>query len=110
MPELPEVETVRRTLDKLVTGKKDPACKGRLAQISVKNPVSTSSSRMHLMGQTIHEHWIEEGILVFQLDDYALVSHLRMEGNYRLQNRDEPTDKHIHVVFEFCRWDGIKVS
>ena len=100
MPELPEVETVRRTLNKLVTGKKIRRVKVGWPNI-VKNPVEHEQFEDALVGQTIHDLGRRGKFLVFQLDDYALVSHLRMEGNYRLQNRDEPTDKHIHVVFEF---------
>ncbi|HLS66338.1 MAG TPA: DNA-formamidopyrimidine glycosylase, partial [Pseudogracilibacillus sp.] len=31
--------------------------------------------------------------------DYILVSHLRMEGKYRVTPNDKPIDKHTHVLF-----------
>ncbi|GAA3320678.1 hypothetical protein GCM10020331_032660 [Ectobacillus funiculus] len=38
---------------------------------------------------------------------YTLVSHLRMEGKYRLQDASEPVDKHTHVRFQFT--DGTEL-
>ena len=36
-----------------------------------------------------------------------LVSHLRMEGKYGLYPKDEPFDKHTHVIFHFT--DGTEL-
>ena len=38
--------------------------------------------------------------LIFDLGDYYLCSHLRMEGKYFLKKHDEKIDKHEHVIFE----------
>ena len=38
---------------------------------------------------------------MFELDDYYLVSHLRMEGKYFLKDNHEELLKHEHVVFKF---------
>ena len=38
--------------------------------------------------------------LIFDLEDYYLCSHLRMEGKYFVKKHDEPIDKHEHVIFE----------
>ncbi len=54
MPELPEVETVRRTLNKLVTGKKIQRVKVGWPNI-VKNPVEHEQFEDALVGQTIHD-------------------------------------------------------
>jgi formamidopyrimidine-DNA glycosylase len=35
------------------------------------------------------------------LDDYALISHLRMEGRYGMFRATDPLDKHTHVIFHF---------
>lgn len=37
--------------------------------------------------------------LLFNLDHYVMVSHLRMEGKYGLHQEEEPDDKHVHVIF-----------
>ncbi len=38
--------------------------------------------------------------LLFDLGDYYLCSHLRMEGKYFIKDHKEPIDKHEHVIFE----------
>lgn len=100
MPELPEVETVRRTLEVLTLGKE-------IAQVSVfwpkmiKKPSEVEQFSDALLGQTINEIGRRGKFLIFYTDDYALVSHLRMEGKYGLFSADEPVEKHTHVIFHF---------
>lgn len=106
MPELPEVETIRRTLGKQVAGKKIQQVKVSWPNI-VKNPLEFEQFEDALVGQTIHELGRRGKFLIFQLDDYALVSHLRMEGHYSVQNKDDLIEKHVHVVFEFT--DGTQL-
>lgn len=43
--------------------------------------------------------------LLFDIGDYYLCSHLRMEGKYFIKNHDEKIEKHEHIIFEFE--DGI---
>ena len=38
--------------------------------------------------------------LLFDLGDYYLCSHLRMEGKYFIKDHSEPIDKHEHIIFE----------
>lgn len=38
--------------------------------------------------------------MIFHFDDYSVVSHLRMEGRYRVEEKIEP-DPHTHLVFHF---------
>ena len=38
--------------------------------------------------------------LLFDLGDYYLCSHLRMEGKYFIKDHKEPRDKHEHIIFE----------
>lgn len=45
--------------------------------------------------------------MLFHLDHYVMVSHLRMEGKYGLHQADEPDDKHVHVVFHMT--DGTQL-
>lgn len=100
MPELPEVETVRRTLEQLVIGK-------RISNVSVfwpkmvKNPEDTAQFTDALRGQSFLEIGRRGKFLIFYTEDYALISHLRMEGKYSLNNGGEPVDKHTHAIFFF---------
>ena len=36
---------------------------------------------------------------MFELNDYYLLSHLRMEGKYNIKKLNEQLDKHEHIVF-----------
>ncbi|MFC3883201.1 DNA-formamidopyrimidine glycosylase [Bacillus songklensis] len=106
MPELPEVETVRRTLLKLAKGKTIQDIKVLWPNI-VKKPEEVQQFRDALIGQRIYDVGRRGKFLKIYLDDYVLVSHLRMEGRYGLYEREEPYDKHTHVFFEFT--DGTEL-
>ncbi|RBW71497.1 DNA-formamidopyrimidine glycosylase [Bacillus taeanensis] len=100
MPELPEVETVKRTLQQLVIGKKIKDVKVMWPKI-IKHPDDVEEFKVKCIGQTIHNMERRGKFLKFLLDDYVLVSHLRMEGKYGLYQQEEPADKHTHVFFVF---------
>lgn len=106
MPELPEVETVRRTLVKLVKGKKIDRVEVLWPKI-IKEPADVSQFQFLLKGQSIVDIGRRGKFLKFILDDYTLVSHLRMEGRYGLYKQEEPYDKHTHVLFTFT--DGTEL-
>jgi formamidopyrimidine-DNA glycosylase len=103
MPELPEVETVKRTLDLLVKGKKISEVQVRLPRIIIK-PDDPRVFEMMLKDQTIHVVERRGKFLRFICDDYVWVSHLRMEGRYGCYPSTEPLETHTHVIFHF--YDG----
>ncbi|MBW8351180.1 DNA-formamidopyrimidine glycosylase [Bacillus sp. IITD106] len=100
MPELPEVETVRRSLVELAAGQKIIEVEVGWPKI-IKSPEQYEQFQDALKGQTILDVDRKGKFLVFLLDDYALVSHLRMEGNYSLHKMEDPVDKHTHIIFRF---------
>lgn len=100
MPELPEVETVKETLNQLVTGKVIKDVQVRWPNI-IKRPNDVDMFKEILRGQAIHRLLRRGKFLLFQLDESVMVSHLRMEGKYRLEPGDAPLDKHTHVIFQF---------
>jgi formamidopyrimidine-DNA glycosylase len=100
MPELPEVETVRRTLTSLVVGKQIEDVIVSLPRL-IKEPDDAMQFSHLLKGQTIREMGRRGKFLLFYLDDFVLVSHLRMEGRYGLYSTAEPVEKHTHVIFRF---------
>lgn len=100
MPELPEVETVRRTLSELVIGKTIQSVDVRLSRI-IRRPEDPHLFAALLEGQTIRTIDRRGKFLLFQLDDFVLVSHLRMEGRYGLYKENDPMEKHTHVIFSF---------
>lgn len=106
MPELPEVETVKRTLNELVNGKKIEHVTVRLARI-IQRPDDIQAFANLLAGHTIVKVERRGKFLRIVLDGLVLVSHLRMEGRYGLYSNDDPLDKHTHVIFHFT--DGTEL-
>lgn len=103
MPELPEVETVKETLRKKVLNKKiiDVTV---LYDRTVEHP-SVSLFKEKIINQTINDIKRRGKWLVFVLDDYFLLSHLRMEGKYNVKPLKSEYEKHEHVAFIFDEFE-----
>ncbi|WP_375316982.1 DNA-formamidopyrimidine glycosylase [Spiroplasma endosymbiont of Virgichneumon dumeticola] len=99
MPELPEVETVRKTLYPLLLHHKIID-----VRVFMNKVIKTSTPQIFInkiIGQTINDIKRVGKLIIFVLDDYVLLSHLRMEGKYYYQKQDTPTNwKHILLVLE----------
>jgi len=100
MPELPEVETVRRTLIELVAGKRIQSVTVRLPRI-IQRPAEPEQFADALVGHTIETVERRGKFLRIILDGLVLVSHLRMEGRYGVFPSEEPLELHTHVIFHF---------
>lgn len=100
MPELPEVETVRRTLNTLVTGKKIERVTVNLPRI-IQRPQEIEAFCDALVGHTIQHVERRGKFLKIVLDGLVLISHLRMEGRYGVYAAGDPVEKHTHVIFHF---------
>jgi formamidopyrimidine-DNA glycosylase len=100
VPELPEVETIRQTLARLVVGKTIEQVTVTLSRI-IQHPKDIHEFKRTLCGQTIRAIGRRGKFLKFFLDRHVLVSHLRMEGNYGLYHRTDEMIKHTHVIFHF---------
>lgn len=97
MPELPEVETVKNGLIKKVLNKKITNCK-ILYQGIIAYPDKDTFIK-DITNQTINDIKRRGKFLMFELDDYYLISHLRMEGKYFIKEPKEELNKHDHVIF-----------
>lgn len=106
MPELPEVETVKRTLNVLVKGKQIEYVTVRLARI-IQRPDDIQAFANMLAGHSVVNVERRGKFLRIVLDGLVLVSHLRMEGRYGLFQKNDPLDKHTHVIFHFT--DGTEL-
>ena len=100
MPELPEVETIRKTLKELVLNKKISDIDIYWGKI-IKHPDDSEYFKQLVMGQTIRDVKRKGKFLIFELDNLMLVSHLRMEGKYFVNKTGTERDKHTHVIFNF---------
>ena len=97
MPELPEVETVKRSLLLRLKGK----CI-KESKVYYDNIIEYPSRDEFINGvinQRINNIERYGKWLIFVLDDYYLLSHLRMEGKYFFKDSSEVLNKHEHVVF-----------
>jgi formamidopyrimidine-DNA glycosylase len=97
MPELPEVETVRRGLTELVAG-------AHIQSIDVLYPkminVTPEKFKKILSGQSITQIDRRGKYLLFRFDNaMTLVSHLRMEGKYDVEPEGTEPTKHTHIIF-----------
>jgi formamidopyrimidine-DNA glycosylase len=94
MPELPEVETVRRGLEPLVCGRRIVKAVCRVAQLRL--PIDPQLDT-RLSGQTILSISRRAKYLLFELERGTLLVHLGMSGVLRLVEPDCPLAKHDHV-------------
>lgn len=98
LPELPEVETVRRGLNRLVKRKVIEKVKVTYAPM-IKTGVAAFCQ--DLIGQEILDVDRRGKYLLIYLTDHVLISHLRMEGKYNFFPDQVPTNKHFHAFFTF---------
>ena len=100
MPELPEVETIRRDLDREFAGKKVKAVQITGARSVRRGTPDDLTSR--LVGRTFKAAKRRGKYLVVVLDSGEwLVFHLRMSGQLLKATPKAPKPKHTHVVIEF---------
>ena len=98
MPELPDVETIRRGLIPKVTGR-------RFADVTLDWPkavrgLSPEDFRQRLVGQTVEELERRGKYLIFRLSGGdALIIHLRMSGALLLNHPE--TDRYVRAIFHF---------
>lgn len=99
MPELPEVETVRRTLKNFILNVK-------ITKISVVYHKIISGDvaafAAAVSGQTIRDIDRVGKYLIFILDEIAFISHLRMEGKYNIVSPEIPINRHEHIIFHLA--------
>ncbi|SFH71157.1 DNA-formamidopyrimidine glycosylase [Pisciglobus halotolerans] len=98
MPELPEVETTRKGLMQLVQGAKIKSVDVYWPRIIAGEKTEDDFS-IALENETIHQIGRRGKFLLFYLDHWTLISHLRMEGKYEVVSSEEPLKVHSHVVF-----------
>lgn len=97
MPELPEVETVRRALKNNLIGLKITDLDIRYDKM-IENDIDYFKSNV-INKQIIDINRIGK-YLIFILNDGAIISHLRMEGKYFYVNDDLVDNKHVHLIFK----------
>jgi formamidopyrimidine-DNA glycosylase len=103
MPELPEVETVRLGLEKYATGKVIKAIKVHHPRATNVKSIAPLSS---VKGQKIRRLSRRGKFLWFELDsELALVAHLGMSGQFKVQKSGSPVEKHTRVLISLDNCD-----
>lgn len=98
MPELPEVETVRKSLELKLNNRIIKRVRIYHDNIIVYPSIKEFSD--NIINQKINSVKRYGKWLIFVLDDYYLLSHLRMEGKYFFKSKNDELNKHEHVIFE----------
>lgn len=106
MPEMPEVETIRRTLTDKVTGKRIASVEVLLPRL-IKWPTA-EQFRAVVTDVTISRLARRGKYLLFYLDNgYVMVVHLRMTGRLYYIKKGTPPDRFTRVVFTLADGDAL---
>lgn len=97
MPEKPEVITVCNTLKPKLIGKTITGCNVYWDNI-IASPTSKEFQK-RILQEKINNITTRGKWLVFSLDKYSLLIHLRMEGKFLFRKTDDIIEKHEHVEF-----------
>lgn len=108
MPELPEVETIRRILEPALQGK-------TIKEIRVFRAASVLSGasefQSSLRGETFLSVSRKGKFLLFHLTNgKVVISHLRMEGKYYEGHTGEPVDKHDVLIYDFVDGSDLRFN
>ena len=101
MPELPEVETIRRALQVNLPGKVIETIAVREPRL--RWPVDENKLRQLALGQTVAGISRRAKYLLIRLRaESTLLIHLGMSGRVLYLTEKRPFDKHDHVIFNFA--------
>lgn len=105
---MPEVETVRRTLLPLVKGK-------TIEKVILWYPKIVATDHDEFVKKIPGKRIVDinryaKYLLIRLSDNLTIVSHLRMEGKYRLTTPNTPKDKHDHVEFVFTDGTALRYN
>jgi len=98
MPELPEVETTKNGLAKLLSSK-------TITKVEIRNPnlrwKVDQSIKSNINNQTIRSFSRRGKYILFNLDRGHLMLHLGMSGKINVVDINEPLKKHDHFLLHF---------
>lgn len=97
MPELPEVETVKRILETQILGKTIKKVNVFYDKIIENTDVETFKSQ--LINEIICSLSRKGKYLIITLTKHTLVVHLRMEGKFFIKSINDQIEKHEHIEF-----------
>ena len=107
MPELPEVETTRKGLEPLITGRKILSVQIYKKKLRWEIP---SHLKKTLKNQTIKKITRRAKYLLLHFDFGELVMHLGMSGSISVVNSFEPLKKHEHFELELDNSSSLRFN
>ena len=99
MPELPEVETLKRALGSLVLNKR--LLELNFLRKNLRFPIPSSKIRKGLLNQAISQLTRKGKYILIHVPGGALLIHLGMSGRVTQASSMTPIEKHTHAVFKF---------
>jgi len=97
MPELPEVETYARALDPMLRGQTMTGARLPWSKVAAQPPTASSFANA-VRGRTIERVWRRAKYLVFDLDEGAMLIHLRMTGKLSIEDAGSEDPKHMTLA------------
>ena len=98
MPELPEVETTKNGLEKLLTNRK-------IIKVEILNSslrwIVDQSIKSKIKNQTIRSFTRRGKYILFNLEKGYLMVHLGMSGKINVVDTQNPLQKHDHFLLHF---------
>jgi formamidopyrimidine-DNA glycosylase len=101
VPELPEVETVRRSLEPHVVGRRVERVEAR--RIALRRGIDPRSWRARVVGATLERLDRRGKYLLLEFDRATAVIHLGMSGRLQLARSGREREPHTHLVLGFER-------
>ncbi|MGX7051685.1 bifunctional DNA-formamidopyrimidine glycosylase/DNA-(apurinic or apyrimidinic site) lyase [Leuconostoc palmae] len=98
MPELPEVETVRRGLENLIIG-------GQIKNVKIPYPKVINGDSQAFIAGVLNTEFTRidrrgKYLFIRLSNGHTIVSHLRMEGQYSVESITSKPHKHTEIIFE----------
>src|SRR3989337_941212 len=110
MPELPEVETIKRDLNKDLKGRRIIGLKFYdWAKMLKPDPDSVAKA---IEGKKIKGFDRRAKLLLMHLDDYGttIAIHLKLSGQLLLRKQADPADKFTHIILELDKGEEIRFN
>jgi len=107
MPELPEVETIRRGLESILLER--VIQRVEVGEKDLRWPIPTKEFKRHVVGQKIVALERRAKYLIWRLaNDVRVVIHLGMSGQLGIFSPKAPRTKHTHVIFHLSNGQQIR--
>src|SRR4030066_563276 len=107
MPELPEVETIKRDIEKSLIGHKIEDVWWDWAKSLKPDPESFKKA---VLGKKFTAIDRRAKLLIFKLDGVPFITHLKLSGRLLYRNQTDPADKFTHVILKLDKGKELRFA